>query len=66
LRSDVPGSQRSLAIMTGEEHYHAFGQLLYSVQTGRIAFDKLPAAPVSVNGLVAVYWTFSPPETVPR
>jgi hypothetical protein len=46
LRSDIPGSQRSLAIMTGEEHYHAFGQLLYSVQTGRIAFDKLYGMPV--------------------
>jgi hypothetical protein len=46
LRSDVPGSQRSLAIMTGEEHFHAFGHLLYSVQTGRIAFDKLYGMPV--------------------
>jgi len=46
LRSDVPGSQRSLAIMTGEEHYQAFGQLLYSVQTGKIAFDKLYGMPV--------------------
>jgi hypothetical protein len=46
LRSDIPGSQRSLAIMTGEEHYHAFGHLLYSVQTGRIAFDKLYGMPV--------------------
>jgi len=46
LRSDVPGSQRSLAIMTGEEHYQAFGQLLYSVQTGTIAFDKLYGMPV--------------------
>src|SRR5262249_25636269 len=40
LRS-VPGSQRSLAMMTGEEHYQAFGQLLYSVQTGKTAFDKV-------------------------
>jgi len=46
LRSDVPGSQRSLAVMTGEEHYQAFGQLLYSVQTGKIAFDKLYGMPV--------------------
>jgi ubiquinone/menaquinone biosynthesis C-methylase UbiE len=46
LRSDVPGSQRPLAIMAGEEHYHAFGQLLYSVQTGKIAFDKLYGMPV--------------------
>jgi hypothetical protein len=46
LRSDVPGSQRSLAIMMGEEHYQAFGQLFYSVKTGKIAFDKLYGMPV--------------------
>jgi SAM-dependent methyltransferase len=46
LRSDLPGSQRSLAIMTGEEHYQAFGQLLYSVQTGKVAFDKVYGMPV--------------------
>jgi hypothetical protein len=45
LRSG-PESQRSLAIMSGEEHFHAFGQLLYSVQTGKIAFDKLFGMPV--------------------
>jgi hypothetical protein len=32
--------------MAGEEHYHAFGELLYSVQTGKIAFDKLYGTPV--------------------
>jgi hypothetical protein len=46
LRSDRPGSQHALAIMAGEEHYHAFGQLLYSVQTGKVAFDKLYGMPV--------------------
>jgi ubiquinone/menaquinone biosynthesis C-methylase UbiE len=46
LRSDVPGSQRALAIMSGEEHYHAWGSLLYSVQTGKTAFDKLYGMPV--------------------
>ena len=46
LRSDVPGSQRALAIMSGEEHYKAWGELLYSVQTGNIAFDKLYGMPV--------------------
>jgi SAM-dependent methyltransferase len=46
LRSDLPGSQRSLAIMAGEEHYQAFGQLLYSVQTSKIAFDKVYGMPV--------------------
>jgi hypothetical protein len=46
LRSDVPGSQCSLALMIGEEHYQAFGQMLYSVQTGRIAFDKVYGMPI--------------------
>ncbi len=46
LRSDVPGSQRALAIMSGEEHYVAWGHLLYSVQTGKIAFDKVYGMPV--------------------
>ncbi len=46
LRSDAPGSQRALAIMCGEEHYKAWGELLYSVQTGNIAFDKLYGMPV--------------------
>jgi hypothetical protein len=46
LRSDVPGSQRSLAIMNGEEHYRSWGELLYSVQTGKTAFDKLHGMPV--------------------
>jgi len=46
LRSDVPGSQRALAIMCGEEHYHSWGELLYSVQTGKTAIDKLYGVPV--------------------
>jgi hypothetical protein len=46
LRSDIAGSQRALAIMTGEEHYQAFGQLLYSVETGQPAFDKLYGMPI--------------------
>lgn len=41
LRSDVPGSQRALAIMNGEEHYRAWGDLLYSVRTGKTAFDEI-------------------------
>ncbi len=46
LRSDLPGSQRALAIMGGEEHYQAWGQLLYSVQTGKTGFGKLFGMPV--------------------
>jgi hypothetical protein len=39
LRSDVPFSQRSSALMMGEEHYQTWGDLLYSIQTGQTAFD---------------------------
>ena len=46
LRRNVPGSQWALAVMSGEEHYKAWGELLYSVQTGKIAFDKLYGQPV--------------------
>jgi ubiquinone/menaquinone biosynthesis C-methylase UbiE len=41
LRSDVSGSQRNLAILMGEEHYRAWGDLLYSIQTGRPAFERI-------------------------
>jgi hypothetical protein len=46
LRSDVPSSQRSMAIMNGEEHYRCWGELLYSVQTGQNAFEKLYGQPI--------------------
>ncbi|MFO1006341.1 MAG: methyltransferase [Planctomycetaceae bacterium] len=46
LRSDVPGSQRALAIMSGEEHFKAWGELLYSIQTGQTSFDKLYGMPI--------------------
>src|SRR5579884_1749333 len=46
LRSDVPGSQRAMAVMAGEEHYRSYGELLYSVQTGRTAFEKVYGEPV--------------------
>lgn len=46
LRKDVPGSQHAIAIMMGEEHYHAWGELLYSVRTGKTAFDKIYGKPI--------------------
>ena len=46
LRSDVPHSQRALAIMSGEEHFKAWGELLYSVQTGKTAFEHLYGEPI--------------------
>lgn len=39
LRTGVPDSMRALGIMYGEEQYQAWGELLYSVNTGRPAFE---------------------------
>ncbi len=41
LRGDVPGSMRALAITYNEEQYRAWGELLYSVRTGGVAFEHL-------------------------
>jgi hypothetical protein len=46
LRSDVPGSQWAMAVMMGDEHYHAWGDLLESVRTGQTAFDRLYGQPI--------------------
>ncbi|MDB5391288.1 MAG: methylase RsmC [Planctomycetaceae bacterium] len=46
LRENVPGSQRALALMAGEEHYQSWGDLMYSIQTGLPAFDKLYGQPI--------------------
>lgn len=40
LRSDTYGSLRELAMLNGAENYVAWGQLLYSIQTGENAFIK--------------------------
>jgi SAM-dependent methyltransferase len=47
LRTDVPGSLRAFAtVELGEEHYPAWGELLHSVTTGEIAFDRAFGMPV--------------------
>ena len=47
LRSDVPGSLRAFTMTElGEEHYPAWGELMHSVRTGEIAFDKAFGEPV--------------------
>ncbi len=46
LRSDREGSQRAFVLMMGEEHYQSWGDLLFSVQTGEIAFDKSFGMPI--------------------
>src|SRR5262245_17118126 len=40
------GSQRAVAIMMGEEHYASWAHLLYSVQTGKPAFDQVYGKPI--------------------
>ena len=46
LRSDAAGSKHAMAIMLGEEHHAAWGQILYSLQTGKPAFDHVYGKPV--------------------
>jgi hypothetical protein len=46
LRSDVPGSRWAMAVMMGNEHYLAWGDLLESVRTGQTAFDRLYGKPI--------------------
>jgi hypothetical protein len=41
LRSDLPGSMRSLARMYGSEQYRAWDDLLASVRSGEPAFDRV-------------------------
>ena len=41
LRSGTPDSMRALAITYNEEMYRSWGELLYSVQTGGVGFEKL-------------------------
>jgi ubiquinone/menaquinone biosynthesis C-methylase UbiE len=38
---DCRGSQYAVAMMMGEEHFRSWGELLYSVQTGKPAFDHI-------------------------
>jgi O-methyltransferase domain len=42
LRSDVPGSMRALVVFCGEPFYlQAWQEILYSIQTGKPAWDKV-------------------------
>ena len=46
LRSDVAGSQRSLALMMGEDQYRAWGNLADTVETGDNAYEKVFGKPI--------------------
>ncbi len=41
LQSDVPDSLKAIAIMNGAEQYRSWGDLMYSLQTGESAFERL-------------------------
>jgi SAM-dependent methyltransferase len=45
LRSDIPGSQRAFAIMSGAEFFQTWGSLIHSVRTGDEAFRKVYGKP---------------------
>ena len=46
LVSNAPGSQHAVALMMGEEHYRAWGEILYSLRTGKPAFDHVYGKPI--------------------
>lgn len=41
LQTDVPGSMKAMAIAQLGDHFNAWGNLVYSVKTGQIAFDHI-------------------------
>jgi hypothetical protein len=45
LRSDVPGSQRAIAIALGEDQFRAWSDFLYCIETGKTAFDRVFGLP---------------------
>jgi hypothetical protein len=46
LRRELPDSQWAMSVMMGEEHYRSYGELLYSVRTGRSSFEHIYGLPV--------------------
>jgi SAM-dependent methyltransferase len=46
LQADIPGSKHALTILFGEEYFRAWGDLLYSVRTGKPAFDAIFRQPL--------------------
>jgi ubiquinone/menaquinone biosynthesis C-methylase UbiE len=46
LRSDIAGSKRALALMSGDEQFRAWAEIDYSIRTGKIAWDKVFGKPV--------------------
>src|SRR5262249_34579588 len=46
LRSDVAGSKRALALVSGDEQFRAWAEIEYSICTGQVAFDKVFGKPI--------------------
>jgi ubiquinone/menaquinone biosynthesis C-methylase UbiE len=46
LQTDIPGSKRALALMSGDEQFRAWAEIDYSIQTGKKAFDKVFGKPI--------------------
>jgi hypothetical protein len=46
LIDGVPGSQRAMAVMTGEEHYSAWSELMYCLKTGKTGIEKVYGKPL--------------------
>lgn len=59
LRADLPGSAHAAVMFNGELLYRLFGELLYSVQTGKPAFEH-------VFGMPQFQWFAEHPEEAAR
>ncbi len=46
LQTNVPHSKRALALMSGDEQFRAWSEIVYSIQTGKKAFDKVFGKPI--------------------
>lgn len=46
LREDAPGSLRAFALSAGDEWYPVWGELLPSMRTGEVAFERVHGAPL--------------------
>jgi ubiquinone/menaquinone biosynthesis C-methylase UbiE len=46
LCRDHPNSLHAFAVMMGEEHYHVWGDLYFTVETGQTAFDRIYGMPI--------------------
>ena len=41
LQANVPGSMKAMAVAQLGDHFNAWGNLIYSIKTGQIAFDNI-------------------------